>query len=206
VPAHHHNPYPYLAPFYDLSAKMMLLPFGGEQAFRRAAIDAMQLRPGIKVLELGCGTGSMTRLMLDAGASVTALELSPEMLERARRKAPAAQFIAGDMFAFEAPQPFDRVLISFVLHEMTADIRARALALARRCLASGGTITVLDFARPERLPFRLGLRAYLRLSEPAQALDWLRRGARTELGDAGFSGIEMKPLAMGTAAVSTGRA
>lgn len=204
MPAHHHDPYPYLAPFYDLSARVMLLPFGGEQAFRRAAVDAMRLSHGTRVLELGCGTGSMTRLVLDAGAEVTAIELSPHMLERARRKAPEAHFIAGDMLSFEPERPFDRALISFVLHEMTSDIRTRALATAHRSLAPGGSLTILDFARPSLLPFRLGLRAYLRVSEPPQALEWLRRGAEAELTAAGFERIEVKPLAAGTAAVATG--
>lgn len=204
MPAHHHDPYPYLAPFYDLSAKMMLLPFGGEAAFRRAAVDSMELSAGLRVLELGCGTGSMTRLLLGAGAEVTALELSAPMLKRARRKAPGATFVEGDLLAFDPAQKFDRALFSFVLHEMTADVRARALAAARRALGPGGRLTVLDFARPDAVPLRLGLRAYLRVSEPPQALDWLGSGAVRELEAAGFTRVTARPLALGTAAVATG--
>ncbi len=204
MPAHHHDPYPWLAPFYDLSAKLMLLPFGGEDAFRRAAVASMELRPGTPVLELGCGTGSMTKLLLDAGADVTAVELSPHMLERARRKAKGARFVAGDLLSYKPERPFSRVLLSFVLHEMTPEIRAQALATAHRALAPGGRLTVLDFARPELAPMRLGLRAYLRVSEPPQALDWLDRGPSQELPQAGFAVVGLEPLALGTAVVATG--
>ncbi len=204
MPAHHHDPYPWLAPFYDLSARLMLLPFGGEDAFRRAAVAQMQLSRGTRVLELGCGTGSMTRLLLEAGADVTAVELSPHMLERARRKAPGARFVAADILSFTAQLPFERVLLSFVLHEMTHPVRTQALATAHRALARGGRLTVLDFARPELAPMRLGLQAYLRVSEPPQALDWLERGPNEELPHAGFALVHLERLALGTAVVASG--
>jgi ubiquinone/menaquinone biosynthesis C-methylase UbiE len=73
------------APFYDLE----LAPF---EPLRRSAIASLELRPGQRVLDLGCGTGlSLAGLLQQVGprGHVIAIEQCPEMLERARQRVAA---------------------------------------------------------------------------------------------------------------------
>jgi len=49
-----------------------------------------------RVVDLGCGTGTLARLLVDAGHAVDGLDASPEMLRRARAKVPEARFTLGD--------------------------------------------------------------------------------------------------------------
>lgn len=197
--AHWFNPYDRLAPFYDALAAVLLAPFGGEAAFRGHALDALGLPPGAHVLELGCGTGAMTQLMLARGLVVTAVDLSRPMLARARRRARGARFLRRDVLAFNGGGTFDAALLSFVLHEMDAATRRAALHSARRALRPGGRVGVLEFARPPALPVRAALHAWLRISEPATALDVVRGGLERSLAEAGLRPTHGYRLALGAA-------
>lgn len=198
-PEHYYDPYDRLAPYYDWIAKLMLLPFGGERRFRTAALGVLGIDPGTRVLELGCGTGSMTAGLLEMGAQVTALDLSAPMIERARRRAPSAEIICADILEFTADQPYDAALLSFVLHEMTADTRRRALLAARRACRPDGVVCVIDFWNAAPLVVRKGLHLYLRATEPPIAFDWLERGFESTLAGAGLSIVRSKTLGAGTA-------
>lgn len=203
-PAHYYNPYAWLAPFYDRMASTLLLPFGGEERFRRKVVDAMELRPGTRVLEMGCGTGSMTRLLTEQGAEVLAVDLSEHMLERARRKAPLARFLQTDLTTLQTEARHEWALLSFVIHELSVETRRKILATARRC-AAGGRLLVLDFARPENPLLRAGLGAYLRVAEPELARDLYQRGARAVLESEGLQVEWERPLAGGTAQITCAR-
>ncbi len=49
-----------------------------------------------RIADIGCGTGTLTRLLVDNGYTVDGLDFSPAMIERARAKVPEAQFVVGD--------------------------------------------------------------------------------------------------------------
>jgi len=199
-PEPYFNPYDKLAPVYDVMARALLAPFGGEERFRSQAIDTLDVRPGMRVLELGCGTGAMTARLLSRGAEVTAVELSTPMLKRARRRAPEARFLQRDMLTLDEGASFDRVLFSFVLHEMTEDIRARAFAVARAHLVAGtGRVGVLDFAGAAPSTVDRVFRAYLRRAEPEVAFSLLEGGLDAELRQSGLRPEKVRHLAMGTA-------
>ena len=203
-PAHYYDPYDALAPIYDTMARALLLPFGGERRFRKRATAALELLPGMRVLELGCGTGSMTKLLLEAGAEVTSADLSEPMLERAKRKAPSACFVHADITEHDFGADFDRVLLSFVLHEMTEDVRIAALKNAARS-APKGLVGVLDFARPGSIAVRLPLTAYLKIAEPEVTGDFLKRGVESALQRAGLQVVRSVPLALGSARMVVAR-
>src|SRR5829696_1563679 len=78
------------ATLYRFAAHALFTPFGGLTVIRRAAIDALRLRPGTRVLELGCGPGDVTAQLLERGTIVEAVDGSPEMLSAAAARAPAA--------------------------------------------------------------------------------------------------------------------
>src|SRR5947209_6665818 len=75
---------------FDLGAPLVFLPLGGIDAVREQTLDVLDIRPGSKVLELGCGTGALTAKLVRRGASVTAVDLSESMLRRARRRPPSS--------------------------------------------------------------------------------------------------------------------
>jgi len=198
---HHYDPYDRLAPVYDWMAWTLLLPFGGEGRFRDRVVGALGIVPGTRVLELGVGTGAMTRRMVRAGARVTGLDLAEPMLARARRKAPQADLRHADILAFQDPDPFDAALLAFVLHEMDPATRAGALATATRCLRPGGRLVVLDFDGRAPFPIDPVFRLYLRVAEPEVGRDLLDGGLLRAVEQAGFVVSERMALARGTAQV-----
>ena len=115
------------APLYDLE----LAAF---EPLRHAAVAALQLRPGQHVLDLGCGTGlSLALLQRGVGpqGQITAVEQSPEMLARARRRVAAAGW--RNITLLEAP--VDRAALQgradAALFHFTHDILQDAAALRR---------------------------------------------------------------------------
>ncbi|MDN4175097.1 class I SAM-dependent methyltransferase [Nocardioides sp. SOB77] len=125
---------------------------GGEPAveFYRAAAR----RQGGTVLELGCGTGRKLVPIASDGHPCTGLELSPAMLDEARRRADeralAVEWVQGDMRDFDLGRTFDVVIVAanslLHLHE-TADL-LRCLRAVRAHLAPGGRF-VLDVWNPD---------------------------------------------------------
>jgi trans-aconitate methyltransferase len=96
----------------------------------------------MRVLDLGCGTGGVTRLLLARGALVTGVDGSPQMLARAKRRAPDATFVCSMLEDYEPSGSFDRVLFAFVLHELSSPSRHAVLALAQRAVAPGGVVAI----------------------------------------------------------------
>jgi len=113
--------------------------------FTRAtgAAIATWLRPGDRVLELGCATGLMTAMLAGDGRRVVAVERSDAYLERARGRAlPGVEVRAGDIDALgDLGERFDHVVLANVLHEV-ADPGAVLAAAARHWLAPDGLVFV----------------------------------------------------------------
>jgi ubiquinone/menaquinone biosynthesis C-methylase UbiE len=141
----------WLLPFYDVMAKVM----GADQP-RRTLLDQAKVKPGHRVLDLGCGTGSLAIELkrLSPETDVVGLDPDPKALARARRKAArAAVSIQLDQgFGDELPYPeasFDRVFSSLMFHHLPADQKGPTLQAVRRVLKSGGEFHMLDFEGPE---------------------------------------------------------
>lgn len=83
---------------YDLINTAIFLPSGGSGRLRQELVDALEITPGERVLELGCGSGQVTARLLDAGARVVAVDALTAMIDAARRRAPQATFVHGDAF------------------------------------------------------------------------------------------------------------
>jgi ubiquinone/menaquinone biosynthesis C-methylase UbiE len=143
-------------PLYDPFVKLL----GGETA-RSLLVEQAALQRTHRVLDIGCGTGTLAIRIKQVcpDATVVGLDPDPKALVRARRKAQGAgtsiQF--DQAFADELPYPagsFDRVLSSFMFHHLPLDHREETLREVRRVLAPGGSLHLLDFDRPEQAPKR----------------------------------------------------
>jgi demethylmenaquinone methyltransferase/2-methoxy-6-polyprenyl-1,4-benzoquinol methylase len=133
-----------IAPVYDPMNRLMTA--GLDRRWRRETAAAV-VRPGDRVLDLCCGTGDLALAAAEAGGKVTGLDFSEAMLERARRKEPAIEWVAGDALALPfADDSFEAVTIGFGLRNL-ADA-GRGLAEMRRVLSPGGRVAILEITRP----------------------------------------------------------
>ncbi len=189
-----------LAPIgYDVAVHAIFLPFGGAGRLRNRALDLLGIVPGTRVLELGCGTGGITRRLLARGANVTAVDGSSQMLARAQRRAGGANFQHARLEAFQGAGPFDLVLFAFVLHELTPADRQAALISARTALAPGGTLSILDHAVPRTRGLARAWRTFLMRLEPPTVADCLQDGYQRDLDATDLQVVERHALARGTA-------
>ncbi len=136
-----------IAPVYDVMNRVMTA--GLDRRWRRLAAEAAVER-GDRVLDAACGTGDLAIADLKAGAgTVTGLDFSERMLERARRKAPL-DWVQGDMLAlpFEDAS-FDAATVGFGVRNV-ADLEL-ALRELRRVLRPGGRLAILEITQPRGL-------------------------------------------------------
>jgi SAM-dependent methyltransferase len=124
-------------------------PAGRRRADRRGElfIALGEIRPGRRVLEVGCGTGEFTQRVARAGAALTALDLSPHLLTKAHaRVRGGACFVQGNGHELPfATGAFDAVYGCSILHHLDP---ATALAEVRRVLRPGGRLV---FSEPNLL-------------------------------------------------------
>jgi demethylmenaquinone methyltransferase/2-methoxy-6-polyprenyl-1,4-benzoquinol methylase len=136
-----------IAPVYDLMNRLMT---AGLDRRWRAETAAAVVRPGDRVLDVCCGTGDLALASAEAGGRVTGLDFSERMLERARRKSEAVEWVDGDALALPFTDgSFDAVTIGFGLRNL--EHAERGLAELRRVLRPGGRIAILEITRPRGL-------------------------------------------------------
>lgn len=117
-------------------------------------------RPGDRVLDVGCGTGCLTRRMakiVSPGGSVLGIDPSTEVIEYARRKTrePHCSYETGVGEALSAPDgSFDVVVTCLAMHHLPEDVRPVALREMHRVLRPGGRLLVADFRQPRTRPVR----------------------------------------------------
>lgn len=138
---------------YDLLAPVMTL--GQERRFRRAVIELLALKGGERVLDVGCGTGVLTRQIAGAGpapALVVGVDAAVKMIEVAARKAAGTPNVRFDAdIAEDLPYPdasFDRAVSTFFFHHVNFDLKVRALNEMWRVLKPGGTAVIVDVDVP----------------------------------------------------------
>lgn len=144
------------ARYYDLQS--WLLTLGRERAFRERLVGLARLQPGDAVLDVGCGTGTLAiaaKRRVGAEGTVHGIDASPEMIDRAKRKAVKAgvdvAFQTGIVEALPFPDAqFDAVVSSLMLHHLPKPVRRQCAREIRRVLKPGGRVLAVDFAAPAR--------------------------------------------------------
>lgn len=165
---------------------------------RRAAMysEAGRLAPGRKALEIGCGTGIFTAMIARRGADITAVDLSPELTERARtgNPAPNVRFLVMNVERLEFPDnTFDCVYGSSVLHHLNLP---KALPEMLRVLRPGGTLV---FTEPNMLNPQIMLQKNIPplkkfMGDSPDETAFFRWGIARNLREAGFTGVSVTPF------------
>jgi SAM-dependent methyltransferase len=111
-----------------------------------AALARLDVGPGRRVLEVGCGSGVFLRAAADRGAAVTGLDSSERLVELARGRAPEADVVVGDLQALPFADDCFDVVAGFNAFFFAADI-VEALREARRVARAGGSVVVQVWGR-----------------------------------------------------------
>jgi len=144
------------ARYYDLLAWVLTL--GRERAFRQRLVELARLQPGDKVLDIGCGTGTLAivaKQRVGPEGTVDGVDASPEMIGRAKRKANKAHVEVRFQTAIVEDLPFpdacfDVVMSTLMLHHLPRRVREQCVQEMRRVLKPGGRVLAVDFATPSR--------------------------------------------------------
>lgn len=164
----------WLTPFYD-----PLLKWGmHEEIFKHRLVQQAHIEPGMNVLDLGCGTGTLTIMLkkLNPTSVVTGLDGDSQILDIARQKSRGTNIQWDEGLASSLPYSnsvFDRVVTSLVIHHLSTDDKRRAFTEMYRVLKPQGELYVLDFGVPHSLLTRGMAILMHRLEEVADNFDGL---------------------------------
>lgn len=110
----------------------------------RSLVD--ELRPDGDVLELACGTGFSTEHLVRHASTVTAVDASPQMIDRNRARVadPKVTYVLADLFEWRPERRYDTVFFSFWLSHVPPDSFGSFWDLVRSCLRSSGRVCFID--------------------------------------------------------------
>jgi demethylmenaquinone methyltransferase/2-methoxy-6-polyprenyl-1,4-benzoquinol methylase len=149
-----------------------LLSFGQDPRWRRALVEAIDPRPGLRVLDVATGTGLVAFALAERGCQVVGLDQSDQMLAGARSKlgerpalADRVTFVQGEAERLPfADGELDALTFTYLLRYV--DDRAATMRELARVVRPGGRIGMVEFGVPAAPPLRALWRAYTRLGLP----------------------------------------
>lgn len=191
---------------YDNISRVAALAVGGEQRFRELPLGGIDWQPEMRVLDLCCGWGQSTALLVERSNQVTGLDASPKSLARARSNVPQASYV--EAFAESMPLAdgsFEVVHSSAAMHEMEPDQLRQILQEAHRVLAIGGTLTLVDFHAPTNPLLWPGVAIFFWLFETETAWSFVQTDLLGLLESIGFGEITRELHAGGSVQVVRAR-
>lgn len=142
------------ASVYDFFEPILLL--GKQAEYDLKIVSLLDLKPSDKVLDLGCGTGVLCRMIADrldatVGGLAVGIDAAGKMVRVARKKRESAtcrfEAMAAEKLTFEAAS-FDAVVSSLFFHHIQLDLKTKALSEACRVLKPGGKLVIADMHVP----------------------------------------------------------
>ena len=179
------DPYRKFVPIYDLVIGST------NSIIKRIRLNLAPPIPGMKVLDVGCGTGADLKPYGEAGCEMYGIDLSPSMLGRARNKfGGSADLRLGD--AAHMPfqdRFFDLVMSSYTLHEMPNNRRSYVINEMVRVVKNDGSLLLTDFhTGPIRFPEGWIGKAFITFLEILAGREHLLNG-RDFLASGGLQGL-----------------
>jgi len=208
-----------IAPVYDLMNRVMTA--GLDRRWRQVTVEQV-VRPGDRVLDACCGTGDLAVAALRGGAGVVVgLDFAERMLDIARRKEPAIEWVRGDVLALPFDDgSFDAATVGFGVRNVD-DLEA-GLRELRRVLRPGGRLGILEITTPRgvlapfyRLWFDRVIPLLGKVLPGGDAYTYLPASVRRfpvpeELAEllsrCGFAGVRFRVFAGGIVALHVGEA
>ncbi len=185
--------YRWLTRFYDPVVRLTTR----EAMFKDALLREANIQDGYRVLDLGCGTGTLAVFAKYAhrGAEVFGLDGDPEVLKLARAKLETAgievQFDQGLASALPyADESFDRVLSSLFFHHLPSEMKLEAMREVLRALRAGGEFHIADWGKATSLAMRVAFVGFQLLDGFATTTDNVRGLLPDLLGLAGFEEVQ----------------
>jgi ubiquinone/menaquinone biosynthesis C-methylase UbiE len=195
----------------DYDRGIWLLTLGRIQRIKEK-IAKRYVHDGMRVLEIGCGTGTLTRMMAQRGATVTGIDAAPRMLAEAEKKIHNAGLEAGVTLKYMdaaligdrfPAASFDLIVSTLVFSELPPDDQRFVLQACRHLLADGGRLLIADEVIPAKPLVRL---FFYVVRLPLVLLTWLitrtttqsLRGFDALLAQSGFHPDEAAALLGGS--------
>ena len=151
--------------------------FGGESGGDRYDDFLLTLVPqtAVDILEIGCGSGRLAAAVVNDSRHVAGIDLSPVMIERARREwSPRVAFVCGDFLEHDfGPAQYDCIVTAAALHHMPME---SAIGRMTALLRSGGRLVIQDMRRDAglvdslRAKLAFGHHAFIRFVRTGHAL------------------------------------
>lgn len=207
---------------YDITNDV--LSMGVAPYWRTRTRRAIDPKPTERILDVAAGTGTVSRILADEGAVVTALDFSAGMIAEGIRRHgdhPRIEFVQGDAtdLSFD-DNTFDATTVSFGLRNVQEP--RKALAEMFRVTRPGGRIVICEFSTPPNAVMNAGYNAYMSTAMPAivklvssdpEAYDYLfdsikawpdQRTLASWLRDAGYTDVAYRNLTYGISALHRG--
>jgi ubiquinone/menaquinone biosynthesis C-methylase UbiE len=178
---------------YDVTSRLNLA-LGPQRAHRRKAVQALRLRPGDSVVELGCGTGLNFPLIereIGPDGRIIGVDITDAMLAQAQRRIATngwsnITLVQADAAEFEFPAGIDSILATYA-HALLPD-SGQVIARGAAALRAGGRLVVLDVKVPDATP-RWLTRRFAGLEEWAVRRPWeeIRAAMQDTLADVSWT-------------------
>jgi ubiquinone/menaquinone biosynthesis C-methylase UbiE len=139
---------------YDYCEPIVMM--GRQEPYNRNIVDALNLQPQHRILDLGCGTGVLTRLVADqvdasSGGFCLGIDAAAKMIAVAEKKrsSPACRFdvMAAENLLLENDS-FDAVISSLFFHHVSLDLKQKSLSEVFRVLKPAGRLLIADMHTP----------------------------------------------------------
>jgi demethylmenaquinone methyltransferase/2-methoxy-6-polyprenyl-1,4-benzoquinol methylase len=207
-----------IAPRYDRLNR--LISVGLDQRWRRTALEAIDIGPRDRVVDLACGTGDLAQLASARGARVVAVDFARQMLQGARRRGVDAHLVQADGVSLPLPDGWATgVTCGFAMRNFVA--LSEVFREVARVLGPGGRVALLEVDRPPSRLIRAGHSFYFDRVVPAvgalisdraayaylpQSTSYMppARELLAMLAAAGLMRVERRSLLLGAVQIVTG--
>lgn len=134
----------------DLSEEANEYPFAGYKKVLGTIYDIIKSENGKNILDVGFGTGILSKKLYDGGCSIYGIDFSQKMIEIAKQKMPNAMLIQHDftqgMPAFSSDETFDFIVCTYAIHHLDDSKKIRLIKESIDLLSVGGKVLIGDVA------------------------------------------------------------